>query len=327
MDFRSLTAGGSDRADELEDQWRPRLVDQHPSKTYWFLKHVYQPHIWQGLFHGVTDEDGHLIPYRHLVAGRRGGKTLSAAWEVLYYACNPEEFHRDAHGEESTKPLWIWCLAKDFKVGRPSLITFLDVIVQAGLIKGKDYEYNKTEKVFTFFREDGTEGALVEFKSADDPQSLRGAGLDLLWIDEAAFIPSREALDVVYPALAEKFGLIITTTTPHGKNWFWEMYFNGGALDDDRQFRVQYTSIDNPYFSRKQWAYYLKYYHPVMFRQEFMAAFDALAGLSLSGDWLKYFVDGDPDLQSEDIGLPKIKDDEGNLRINLDLHIGVDPAI
>jgi hypothetical protein len=27
-----------------------------------------------------------------------------------------------------------------------------------------------------------------------------------------------------------------------------------------------------------------------MFRQEFMAAFDAMAGVALQGDWLRYYV-------------------------------------
>jgi hypothetical protein len=64
-----------------------------------------------------------------------------------------------------------------------------------------------------------------------------------------------------------------------------------------------------------------------MFRQEFMAAFDAMAGLSLSGDWLKFYVDGNPDIQSEDIGLPRFRDEDGQYRAMLRLFIGVDPAI
>lgn len=325
MNFRSLTAGGEHRANELSAQYGMRLVERHPVKWHWFLQHGYTPHIWQALFHGA-EVDGNLSPFRHLVAGRRGGKTLSAAWEVLYYATHPEEFHRDAHGAESQRPLWIWALAKDYKLGRPSLLTFIEVIRQAKLVKGLDYEYNKTEKVFEFFR-DGELLSLVEFKSADDPQSLRGPGLDILWIDESAFIPSAEAWRVVYPGLTDREGLLITTTTPNGKNWFNEEFWSDAALADRMQFRVEYTSIDNPYFPRRQWDYALKHYHPVMFRQEFMASFDALAGVALQGDWLKFFVDGNPDIQTDDIGLPKYKDENGLVRNNLRLFIGIDPAI
>jgi predicted phage terminase large subunit-like protein len=298
------------------------LLEEQPMKFYWFLKHGYTPHVWQSLFHGAK-VDGKINAFRHLVAGRRGGKTLSAAWEVLFYALHPREFHRDAHGIERDRPLWIWALAKDYRVGRPSLTTFIEVIRQAGLVKDRDYRYNRTEKIFEFYGPGEELLSTVEFRSADDPQSLRGAGLDILWIDESAFIANREAWDVVFPALTDREGIVITTTTPNGKNWFWELFFTGEALEDDHQFRVEYTSIDNPYFPKRMWEYALKHYHPVMFRQEFMAAFDAMAGIALQGDWLKYFVLGNPDIQTDDIGIPK--DPDG--KYALDTYIGVDPAI
>ena len=326
MNFRSLTAGGRHRADDLTAEFLGPLVERYPVKFYWFLKQGYKPHIWQALFHGASNGDN-LTRFRHLVAGRRGGKTLSAAWEVLFYALHPEEFHHDAHGINSSRPLWIWALAKDNTLGRASLNTFIEVVRQAGLVRDKDYRYNKTEKVFEFYRGEDILST-VEFRSADDPQRLRGAGLDILWIDESAFIPNREAWDVVFPALADKNGVVITTTTPNGKNWFYEMFFTPKSFEDEHQFRVEYTSIDNPYFPRKQWEYALENYHPVMFKQEFMAAFDAMAGVALQGDWLLYYVLGNPDIQSGDIGVPRKPDNgTGQIRYDLDLFIGVDPAI
>jgi phage terminase large subunit-like protein len=296
------------------------VVAAHPVKYFWFLKHGYRPHIWQALFHSAQRGDTHLLSrFRHLVAGRRGGKTLSAAWETLFYALHPQEFHRDAHGVESNRAPWIWCLAKDHKMGRPQLLTFIDVMDQAGLVKDKDYRYNKTEKVIEFT----ASGTLVEFKSADDPQSLRGAGLDILWIDEAAFVPNKDAWSVVRPALSDKLGLLITTTTPWGKNWFHQEFWSDAAMLDEKQFRVEYTSIDNPYFSSDEWFEAKLDMHPVLFAQEYLAAFDAMAGVDLPGEWLKYFVFGNPDIKGDDIGIPMTKDGKYALR----LYLGVDPAI
>lgn len=269
------------------------------------------------MFHGAHTGST-LKRFRHLVAGRRGGKTLSAAWEVLFYALFPSEFHRDAHGKESNRSLWIWCLAKDYQAGRPSLRTFIDVCNAAGLIKDKDYKYNRAQQTFEFFES----GTLVEFKTANDPQSLRGAGLDILWIDEAAFIPNNEAWDVVRSALGDKLGLVITTTTPWGKNWFFETFFIGKALEDENQFRVEYTSIDNPYYPAEEWEYNREHMHPVIFAQEHLAAFDAMAGVALSGDWLKYYVFGNPDTRGDDISVPR----EGDT-YRLKLYLGIDPAI
>jgi len=327
-----VTSGGPHRGDVLAETVFPEFAQTFPRKYLWFLQHNYSPHVYQAAFHAARTKGlSTLTRFRHLVAGRRGGKTLSAAWETLFYALHPEQFHMDVHGVESSRPLWIWALAKDYKAGRPSLVTFLEVIrqvneaVPGSLIKDKHFRFNKTERIFEFLDGAGNTLSTVEFKSADDPQSLRGAGLDILWIDEAAFLPNKEAWHVVLPALADKEGVIFTTTTPHGKNWFYEMFFTGKALEDVNQFRVEYTSIDNPYFPRKQWTYYLENYHPVMFRQEFMAAFDAFAGIALQGDWLHYYVLGDPEPNSDAISVPR--DKENGQKLALRTFIGVDPAI
>src|SRR5581483_2691856 len=324
---RSTLAGGSDTADNVAKEWFPRFARDFPVKLYWFLSKGYRPHEWQAVFHAASDEyDGlrKLVRFRHLVAGRRGGKTHSAAWEVLFYALHPREFHRDAHGEDSERPLWIYLLAKDHKLGRPQLSKFLEVINEAGLIKGKDYDYNKTEKLFTFFAPDGTTTSTVEVRSADDPQSLRGAGLDILWIDESAMLPNNEAWNVVRPALSDKLGLLITTTTPQGRNWFYDVFWSAKALVDVHQMRVEYTSIDNPYFPRYEWDYARENLHPVVFAQEYLASFDAMTGLTLLGEWLKYYTLGkkfDPNVDM--IGVPKDKDG----RLALRMFMGVDPAI
>ena len=322
MDYRSVLAGGEHRGDVLTEQKYPELLAALPVKFWWFNKHGYTPHIWQALFHGAQlDDEPVLKQFRHLVAGRRGGKTLSAAWEVLFYALHPGEFHRDAHGEDSDRALWIWILTKNYPTGFPALVALLEVMAKAGLAKGKDFQYNKVERRIEFT----ASGTVIQLKTADDPQSLRGAGLDILWIDEAAFIDDDEAWLVVSPALADKEGLVITTTTPHGKNWLWSEFFDGDALTDDFQFRVQYTSIDSPYFSRKSWDYYRRRYHPIMFRQEFLAAFDAFTGIALHGEWLKFWVAGNPDLKTDDVSIKPYRTEEGQYRLRL--FIGIDPAI
>jgi len=314
-DVRSVAAGGRDRAHDVARRVFPRFAKQFPTKLYWFISKGYRPHEWQASFHAAADPVGRLIRFRHLVAGRRGGKTLSAAWEVLFYALHPEEFHMDFKGEVSSRPLWIQVLAKDHKVGFPSEQALRECLDQAGLVHNKDYRWNKSEKYVEF--ENGT---LLQFKTADDPQSLRGAGLDILWIDEAAMLPTREPWDVIRPSLSDKPGLLITTTTPRGKNWFYEEFFTGGALADEFQFRVEYISLDNPYFKRHIWEYEKRTMHPAMFKQEYMAAFDAMAGLTLSGEWLHYYVTGKP--EHGEVGLPRAAD--GTIRLRK--FIGIDTS-
>lgn len=315
--LRSLTAGGTDVAADVVKEAYTDFVRLYPRKLAWFATHGYCPHGWQAAFH-AADLNTRLRRFRHLVAGRRGGKTLSAAWEVLFYCLFPAEFHRDAHSVESERPLWVWVLTKDHEIGRPARIAFQEALNAAGLVKDVDYRWNKTEKTVEFIES----GTFLQFKTADDPQSLRGAGLDILWIDESAFITSKDAWGVVRPALSDKMGMAITTTTPQGKNWFWSEFFHGKALLDPHQFRVEYTSIDNPFFHKEEWVYAKESMHPALFQQEYMAAFDAMAGLTLSGDWLHYYTMGDEDLDRDLITIPK---DAGG-RLKLRKYIGVDPS-
>jgi phage terminase large subunit-like protein len=286
-----------------------KILMAYPAKFGWFLSKGYMPHYWQSLFH-ANSNNGHLTRFRHLVAGRRGGKTLSAAWEVLFYCLFPEQFHMDARNKKDDTPLWIWATSKDYKVLRPALLTLRKVITQAGLEIGKDVKENRGSMTFEF-----PNGSLIEFKSSDDPQSLRGAGLDILWMDEAAFIRSEEPWQVMRPALSDKEGLLITTTTPDGKNWFYDEFWNKDAIKDPNQGRVEYRSIDNPYFPKNEWEYTKQRYHPLLFAQEYMAAFDSMAGRDLAGDWLKYYTNDD---------LPRTAD--GAME-KMRYYIGVDPAV
>jgi len=289
-----------------------RTAARFPHKFAWFFEQGYEPHTFQALFHAMENPvEDRLCRYRMLVAGRRGGKTMSAAWEVLYYALHPSHFHWDTRREVSDRPLWIQVLSKNLKVGRSSLLMFREVLATAGLKHGRDYKENRSELTFEF-----PNGTLIEWKTAVDPQSLRGAGLDILWIDEAAFIPTREAYDVIHPSLTQKMGTVLGTTTPDGKNWFYTEFWGEPSLKDPDIGRVEYRTIDNPYFPKESWEREKIRMHPLLFKQEYEASFDAMVGKELRGEWLtQHFY--------EMSDLPMTADGKLNLRI----YIGIDPAI
>lgn len=297
-------------SEELEDYAAPFLT-----KLAWFKLHGYDPHYYQVLFHAMHNEDeGTLTRFRHLVAGRRGGKTLSAAWDVTYYALHPREFHLDAHGVDDDRPLHIWILTKDYPIGMAALMAFRQCLKDAGAEVGKDFKENRGNRWFEF-----TNGTFVQFKTADDPESLRGAGLDILWMDEAALIPDERAWEISSPALADKLGLVLTSTTPSGKNWLYGEFWKPEALEAPVNGYVEYRSIDNPHFTTEEWVRYKATYHPLMFKQEFMASFDSMAGKELPGDWLKYWGPG--------TGLEPKADPDSPTGYDLDTYIGVDPAV
>src|SRR3954462_11181800 len=99
--------------DDLKDPaWVERhtatLIQRFPHKIGWFLDHGYSPHLFQLHFHCSTDESDRLTRWRSLVAGRRGGKTLSAAWEMAYYISHPAQWWLDAHGRGNNEDAWWW---------------------------------------------------------------------------------------------------------------------------------------------------------------------------------------------------------------------------
>jgi hypothetical protein len=297
-------------------------------KIHWFLEKGYKPHIYQMAFHTMSYEDtGKSLIYRLLVAGRRGGKTLSAAWEVAFYCIHPDAWWWDVKREVSDEPIHVWILVPNYKTaGRAAMRTFEKVLKQAGMSQGHGYKWNRGELFVEF-----DNGTFVEFKTAEQADNLVGAGIHILWMDEFAIIPNQDAYDYATPALDDNEGVVIGTSTPRGKNWAFELFWGPAALDDPNVGSVEYRTIDNPHFSKARWLLRKRTYHPLKFKQEYEASFDSQAGKELHGDWLQTYELGDLPAKKDSDGreLPTVRDD-GSLWIEnlaLRLFIGVDPAV
>lgn len=289
-----------------EDQMLARITP-FATKIAFFQQHGYTPHYHQLLFHTATNPDTHLLArYRSLAAGRRGGKTLSAGEEVAYYLEFPEEFHRHRFDKEDDRPLHGYALAETYKLIRAARMTFKETLQRHGLVFGRDVKERIADDMFEF-----ANGSLIEFRSADNPDSLRGAGLDFLWMDEASFIRNELPYRAVRPALGDKLGMVINTTTPsvNPRNWFYDTFWDGRALVDPAHVRVSYWSLDNPHYPIEEWEAEKADTHPMVFAREYMSSFDSMQGNALSPEWLHYYTD---------------KDIEG---LDLEKYLGVDPAI
>jgi len=296
----------------MQEEDLAQIYASYTRKFLWFAQSGYKPHYYQTLFHGATNpETGRICRFRHLVAGRRGGKTLSAAWDLIFYMLHPESFHEDYHGTKSTRPLVAWVVTKDYPTGLWSLLAIREVLNASGMVHGKDYKENRGNRWFEF-----ENGGFLLFKTAEDPESLRGAGLDWMWFDESAIIPDERAWQVASPAMAEREGAFVSTTTPDGKNWHYNTFWSAPSMGRADTARIEYYSIDNPYFPTREWNRLRLEYHPLMFKREFMASFDAMAGKELSGDWLHWYDLSDIDYLRRPDGT-----------YDLDVFVAVDPAI
>ncbi len=91
-------------------------------------------------------------------------------------------------------------------------------------------------------RVDCVGGAEVLFRSADDPNRLRGANIHWAWIDEASLCPA-ETREIVMGRLRAggQAGPMWITSTPKGRNWLYK------ASQEMTVFRA--NTDDNPYLS------------------------------------------------------------------------------
>ena len=91
-------------------------------------------------------------------------------------------------------------------------------------------------------RIDAPGGGMIAVRSAHNPDNLRGEGLDLAVLDEAAYMDSRVFPEIVRPTLATNRGGALLLSTPFGRNWFWQLFQRGC----DPQFHNQWQSFHFP---------------------------------------------------------------------------------
>lgn len=90
-----------------------------------------------------------------------------------------------------------------------TLRTFLDLARRAGLL-AQWHASTMSAKLIN--------GSEVWFRSADEPDRLRGPNLGWFWLDEAAMMTA-ETWNIMLGRLREKPGKAWVTTTPRGGNW------------------------------------------------------------------------------------------------------------
>ncbi|KAF0134052.1 MAG: hypothetical protein FD145_906 [Candidatus Saganbacteria bacterium] len=228
----------------------------------------YSPHHYQALFHGCP------VRHRALIAGVRGGKTVAGANEAIRLSLSkPRQFG--------------WIIAPTY----PMLTVARDELFK-WLPKEVVKSHNKTEKRLTLIN-----GTTIEFKSADDPDSLRGRGLNFAWIDEGAYI-SENAWRVIYTRLADRQGRAFITTTPKGKNWIFD-FFKKAEKFPDEYAAIFFKSVDNPYFPPEEIDKAKAELPSLYFNQEYCADFiDELGWFRY--EWLAQCFDESLCLQDRD---------------------------
>jgi len=199
------------------------------NKITFFKDLGYEPHKGQQEVHASTAHR------RILSCGVRWGKTLCAAMEGLAAALEPKERSMG------------WVVAPTDELADKVFREL--VILTAEHLRHRIVTLKEGEKRLIIRN---MAGGISEIrgKSADNPVSLLGEGLDWLIVDEAAQLKPKIYESYLSQRLIDKKGWALLISTPKGKGWFYDLYRLGQSDDPDHQ-SWNSPSWSNPYLDRQ----------------------------------------------------------------------------
>jgi len=120
-------------------------------------------------------------------------------------------------------------------------------------------------------------GGSVTVRSADNPESLVGEGLDFVVMDECSLTQERAWFESLRPALSDRQGRALFIGTPKGRNWFWRIW-QRGAQGEPGWMAWQFPTSSNPYIPAGEIEAARHDLPDRIFRQEYLAEFMDDAG-------------------------------------------------
>lgn len=235
-------------------------------------------------------------PARFVMAtcGRRFGKSYLSCAKALQAALSKPRAN-------------VLMLAPTFEMGRATLWrTLTDLVPDSWIVK-------KSESILELQL---LNGSRIEVKSGDRPDRLRGRSLDLACLDEAAYLQKELWFEVLRPALSDRQGGALFTTTPAGlvQSWFADLWEDAGRAESTWG-RHQYTTIDGGWVTPEEVAEARAMLDPRTFRAEYEASFEAPTG--------RVF----PDFGEANITEEAVDDGYDGLKIGIDFNVATLPAI
>ena len=233
----------------------------------------------------INDENRFKI----IVSGRRSGKTFCAISSLAKYARYPER-----------KCMYV---APSYRMAKQ--IAWEDLKKQ---LKEKQWskKINESELTITLVN-----GSLIFLRSADNPDSIRGIGLDYVVIDEAADISEDAWRAVIRPTLSDRQGAAMIITSPKGRNWVYDTFQNAKHLTDWRAW--QFTTAQGGIVKEEELIQARKDLDERTYKQEYEAEFVDYSGLI-------YYAFGEHNITDMDFGSAQ------NIPIHIGMDFNVDPG-
>jgi len=178
---------------------------------------LYSPHKGQLKLHNARAR------FRVSCWGRRAGKT---------FGCCNEHVKKGVERRRSLN----WWVAPTYKQAE---IAF-ETIVRA-MRDQMTSPPNYTNLRFKLYSSE------FEFRSAKDPDSLRGDGVHYLTMDECREIRARAWFEVLMPMMTDTDGEATFISTPQGHDWFHQLYQYGKDPLEKEYWSFSAPSMINPY--------------------------------------------------------------------------------
>jgi hypothetical protein len=223
---------------------------------------LYTPHAAQQQFHACTAR------FVCLACGRRFGKTVAAANEACRFACeNPSTL--------------TWWVAPTYRQAR---IAYRQIKQALRRVSQRSSE--------TELRLELLNHAVIECRSADNPDNLRGEGVHFLVMEEAAMMPAKVWFEILRPMLSDTNGRAVFISTPKGRNWFYTLFQRGLDPLEPEYASFHFPTSANPFIPPEEIEAARRDLPEAAFRQEYRAEFlEEQAGVfrnipaCISGPW------------------------------------------
>ena len=194
--------------------------------------------------------------FRVVIAGRRWGKTFLAVREVAKVARYP--------GKR------VFLVYPTYRQAKQVIWDPLKYRLQdLGWIK----KTNESDLTITLVN-----GSTISLRGADNPDSLRGVGLDAIFMDEFAMIDEKAWTEVLRPTLSDRNGTAMFISTPMGQaNWAYDLYNRGLDPTEHQWASFQFTTLDGGNVSADEIEQAQRDLDERTFRQEYLATFEMYA--------------------------------------------------
>jgi len=203
-----------------------------------------------GVIKNAQDE-----PYRFFVVaiGRQAGKSWLAKYTLLDRAINRNQ-----------RCVWV---APSIPTARGHWDDLVKLVENSGIPTKK---ISQAAKQIIF-----SNGGEISVRSAVEPDNMRGITADYIVMDEAAFFRNGEYVwySIVLPMVTASHGVVLFTSTPNGRNYFWKLYTSGNDPNNKLYKSWQAPSTVSPYQDPELLEELRLSMPEYQFREEFLAEF------------------------------------------------------